>query len=223
MVDAVVAKIWYACVARDGVTVAEEASCAGNANLVAAQLLQKLKDNPTGNNRCSFAQDGQLFHVLVSRQNKGVTYICMADEAMGRRLPFAFLDDISCRFAAAHGDCTVALEKFCFNDEFAPVLEARTEYFNNHPEGDAISRSQVAIEEVRAIMIANMEQVLERGEKIELLVHKTDSLQAQAYTFRRQARSVDRHVWWKNVRLAVAVLVAIFVIAFVFFAWRKHR
>lgn len=38
-------------------------------------------------------------------------------------------------------------------------------------------------------------QVLDRGERIELLVHKTDSLQAQAFTFRRQSRCLHHHMW----------------------------
>ena len=51
--------------------------------------------------RVSFAQEGQLFHVLVAG---GVVYLCMADEAMGRRMPFAFLEDTRSRFAAAHSN-----------------------------------------------------------------------------------------------------------------------
>jgi hypothetical protein len=41
-----------------------------------------------------------MYHVLVS---DGITFLAMAEEAVGRRLPFAFLDDVSGRFLAAHG------------------------------------------------------------------------------------------------------------------------
>lgn len=217
------AQIWYACVAKDGVVVAEEAACAGNANLVAAQLIRKLQDNPRGKNRCSFAQDGQLFHALTSPHTSSVMCVCMTDEAMGRRLPFAFLDDISSRFCDAHSAATAAEEQFSLNDEFAPVLAARMEFYSNNPQADAISRSQVAMEDVRAIMIGNMEQVLERGEKIELLVNKTDSLQAQAFTFRRQAKSVDSQTWWKNVRMIIAFFVVIATIGSLLILWLHRR
>ena len=46
-------------------------------------------------------------------------------------------------------------------------------------------------------------QVLERGERIELLVQSTDSLQTQAFTFKRDAGRLHRAMWWKNVRLQV--------------------
>ncbi len=51
--------------------------------------------------------------------------------------------------------------------------------------------------EVKNIMIENIEKVLERGEKLDLLVDKTDSLQDTAATFRREARRLKRTLWWR--------------------------
>ena len=46
-------------------------------------------------------------------------------------------------------------------------------------------------------------QVLERGERIELLVQSTDNLQTQAFSFKRDARQLHSSMWWKNVRMQV--------------------
>ena len=46
-------------------------------------------------------------------------------------------------------------------------------------------------------------QVLERGERIELLVQSTDNLQTQAFSFKRDAGRLQRSMWWKNVRTQV--------------------
>ena len=46
-------------------------------------------------------------------------------------------------------------------------------------------------------------QVLERGERIELLVQSTDNLQTQAFSFKRDAGRLQRSMWWKNVRAQV--------------------
>jgi len=54
---------------------------------------------------------------------------------------------------------------------------------------------------VRQVMVENIERVLERGEKIELLVDKTESLNHQAFKFRKQARSVRRFMWLKNMKI----------------------
>jgi hypothetical protein len=41
-----------------------------------------------------------MYHCLVT---DGVSFICMTEEALGRRIPFAFLDDVSQRFLGSYG------------------------------------------------------------------------------------------------------------------------
>jgi vesicle-associated membrane protein 7 len=64
-------------------------------------------------------------------------------------------------------------------------------------------------------MVQNVEQILSRGERIELLVDKTDAMAGQANTFRRGARATRRQMWWKNTR----VLVLCFFVAIVSFLY----
>ncbi len=50
-------------------------------------------------------------------------------------------------------------------------------------------------------MVQNVEQILSRGERIELLVDKTDVMAGQATAFRRGARTARRQMWWKNKKM----------------------
>jgi hypothetical protein len=52
-------------------------------------------------------------------------------------------------------------------------------------------------------MVQNVEQILSRGERIELLVDKTDAMAGQANQFRRGARAARRQMWWKNTKLLI--------------------
>ena len=52
-------------------------------------------------------------------------------------------------------------------------------------------------------MVQNVESILSRGERIELLVDKTDSMASQATAFRRGARSVRRKMWWRNTKVVM--------------------
>ena len=52
-------------------------------------------------------------------------------------------------------------------------------------------------------MVQNIDSILQRGERLDLLVDKTDTLAGQAYAFRRGARSVRRQQWWRNIRIMV--------------------
>lgn len=51
--------------------------------------------------------------------------------------------------------------------------------------------------EVKGIMINNIEKVLDRGERLDVLLDKTEGLQDVAFTFRREARRLKRGLWWQ--------------------------
>jgi len=82
--------------------------------------------------------------------------------------------------------------------------------YSTSPPADALSQTQADLAQVRDIMVHNVEQILSRGERIELLVDKTDNLSGQAWAFRRGARDVRRREFWKNQRiLALSVFVGL--------------
>lgn len=60
-------------------------------------------------------------------------------------------------------------------------------------------------------MVQNIDSILQRGERLDLLVDKTDTLAGQAYAFRRGARSVRRQQWWKNTRITILTGFVVFV------------
>lgn len=82
--------------------------------------------------------------------------------------------------------------------------------YNTAPPVDEIARAQAELNQVKDIMVQNVEQILSRGERIELLVDKTDVMAGQATAFRRGARSVRRQMWWRNKKiLGLSILVAL--------------
>ena len=50
------------------------------------------------------------------------------------------------------------------------------------------------------VMVENVEKVLERGEKIELLVDKTDRLTQQAFKFESASRDLRSTMFWRKVK-----------------------
>ena len=81
---------------------------------------------------------------------------------------------------------------------------------------DAITNTQAEIENVRGIMTENIERVLERGERIDLLVDKTDRLGVGARDFRVRSRGLKRRMWWKNAKLMVLLGVVIVFLVYLF-------
>ena len=79
---------------------------------------------------------------------------------------------------------------------------------------DALSNAQHEIENVKGIMTENIERVLERGERIDLLVDKTDRLGVGARDFRMRSRGLKRRMWWKDVKLMVLLGVTVVFVVY---------
>jgi len=78
---------------------------------------------------------------------------------------------------------------------------------------DAFRNVQREIDDVRGIMTENIERVLERGERIDLLVDKTDRLGGSARDFRMRSKNLRRRMFWKNIRLMVLLgVVCVFLL-----------
>ena len=70
------------------------------------------------------------------------------------------------------------------------------------------------LDDVKNVMVQNIEMVLERGEKLELLVDKTDRLNTTAFTFEKSSRKLKEAMFWKKVKL---YMLGFCLLAFVVF------
>lgn len=202
--------IVYAVVSRGTTVLAEYAATSGNFVMVTRRILEKI---PSGqNSKMSYEYDSHLFHYMVE---DGITYLCMAEEGFGRRLPFAFLEDIKGRFRRTYGDRALTALAYAMNEDFSRVLQRQMDYYSNNPAADNVSRVRGEIDEVKGIMVSNIEKVIDRGEKIDLLVGKTESLNQQAFKFKKQSGSLRRAMWLKNMKLNCMIFMIILVLIFI--------
>lgn len=78
---------------------------------------------------------------------------------------------------------------FSLNESFSPVLRRQIEHFND-PGSDKISTMKSDLSDIKGVMVNNIEKVLERGERIELLVDKTDRLNQSSFKFEKTSRQL---------------------------------
>jgi len=136
----------------------------------------------------------------------------MSDQAMGYRVPYAFLFDLNNRFKGTFGQRVHTAGPMAMNDSFGRVLSERMDFFSNDKSVDRISKAKGDIEEVKKTMVSNIEKVLERSEKIEVLVDKTDDLHSQSQSFKRKGTKLKRKMWWKNAKLCCCIILIISII-----------
>ncbi|KAK2380072.1 hypothetical protein P8452_36388 [Trifolium repens] len=202
--------ILYALVARGTVVLAEFSAVTGNTGAVSRRLLEKL---PTeSDSRLCFSQDRYIFHILRSDT---LTYLCMANDTFGRRIPFSYLEDIQMRFMKNYSKVANYAPAYAMNDEFSRVLHQQMEFFSSNPSVDTLNRVRGEVGEIRTIMVDNIEKVLERGDRIELLVDKTATMQDSSFHFRKQSKRLRRALWMKNFKL-LALLTCLIVLLLYF-------
>ncbi|RAH44855.1 synaptobrevin family protein [Aspergillus brunneoviolaceus CBS 621.78] len=147
-----------------------------------------------------------------------LSYIVVATAEQGRRIPFAFLLEIKRKFLAAYPPSSTDFATLpaygCA--AFNPDLRALLQTYNTAPPSDSLASARREIDSVRDIMTENIERVLERGERIDLLVDKTDRLGGSAHDFRMRSRGLRRRMWWKNVKLVVLLIVVIVFLVYLF-------
>ncbi|CAH0473132.1 unnamed protein product [Peronospora belbahrii] len=199
--------IVYALVSREKTVLAEYTATSGNFPTVTRVLLAKI---PPTDGSMSYVYDRHIFHYIVEN---GVTYLCMADDELKRRIPFLFLNEMKTSFQTLYGPRIFSAIAFAMNDEFQHEIHRLLDYYNAHPDADALSRVKQQIDDVKDIMIENIDKVLERGEKFELLVDRTDKLNRQAVKFEHSSIHLRKSMWKRNLKLWLLLgLVGLFFV-----------
>lgn len=84
------------------------------------------------------------------------------------------------------------------------------------------------INQVKDIMVSNIDTLLERGERLDLLVDKTENLSSQAVTFKQTTTQIRRKMWWQNTKFTIALIAVVVAVIYAIitascggFAWPK--
>ena len=109
------------------------------------------------------------------------------------------------------------------------------DHYSNNPGSDRLNEVRGEIAAVKDVMVQNIgtyhvithnfpsfligqwtfiEKVLERGERMELLVDKTDTLNQQAFQFKKKSTQLKRAMWWKNTKLMVILAFVVIVVLY---------
>jgi len=209
--------IVYALVSREKTVLSEYTAqtATGNFPTVTRVLLAKI---PQQDGRQTYQYDNYLFHYVVE---SGICFLCMSDELNKHRIPYAFLNDMRDHFFGKYGrEEPLRAIAFAYNEEFSRVIQERMDFFNSDEADrsiDNIGAVKSQIDDVKGVMVQNIERVLERGEKLELLVERTDRLNQQAFRFEASSRSLRRTMRWRQIRcyvgMGVGVCFFIFILA----------
>lgn len=71
---------------------------------------------------------------------------------------------------------------------------------------------QQQIDDTVGIMRENINKVADRGERLDSLQDKTDTLAVSAQGFRRGANRVRKQMWWKDMKMRMCIVAGIIIL-----------
>ena len=135
--------------------------------------------------------------------------MCMTTQAFSHRKAYALLFELKDRFLQRFG----SEGKYGIGEagrDFAEEMKDRMAFYSSE-HSDNLSQSRANINRTRDIMIKNLDLVLERGEKIEILLMKTIEMSESSVSLRKYATKVKRHMWWKNFKITLILCIVVAV------------
>lgn len=203
------ASILYLVVARGSKPLAEYSSHTGNFGDVSRVILHKLPVEAT----TTSYRYGEYW-VRYSASSEGLVLLCIAGSFSTADVCFRCLDAVRARFHELYGNGWRGYQELELNAGFRAQLRSAMEHYN-HPEVSTVNRVRDQLAEVKEVTHENIDKILERQEKIDLLVDKSEQLTRTASVFRRDARSLRRHLCRRSWRQIVGLSVLIILIALI--------
>lgn len=129
---------------------------------------------PPNNSKLTFKYKDININYL---SDNGIVYLVISQDSVSRAVAFKYLLDLQQKFTSVE-DSDVD-----FTDTIKDLLES----YNTQPPEDQLGKTQNELNQVKDVMIQNMESIIDRGDRIDNLVDRTNEMSSQAFAFRKKS------------------------------------
>ncbi|EMP27325.1 Vesicle-associated membrane protein 7 [Chelonia mydas] len=236
--------ILFAVVARGTTILAKHAWCGGNFLEVTEQILARIPSENNkltyshGNYLFHYICQDRIIYLCITDDNFErsrafsflneikkrfqTTYGSRAQTA----LPYAMNSEFSSILAAQlkhHSEnkgTDQMVETQAQVDELKGIMVRNIVHLlqKHHSENkgtDQMVETQAQVDELKGIMVRNIDLVAQRGEKLELLIDKTENLVDSSVTFKTTSRNLARAMCMKNLKLTIIITVVSIVVIYI--------
>eukprot|EP01064_Diplonema_japonicum_P021633 TRINITY_DN3119_c1_g1_i1.p1 TRINITY_DN3119_c1_g1~~TRINITY_DN3119_c1_g1_i1.p1 ORF type:complete len:220 (+),score=40.55 TRINITY_DN3119_c1_g1_i1:23-661(+) len=196
--------IKYSAIFLEGNRVAEHPA-GGYAAL--AETCQRLADKEARinkYNRTKLTDDSQGVDVNYLATGRDVLIVCVSTTDMPVRTSFDMLGRVEVKCRGDRQDWPSPSE----------TLKRESEYAND-PRNDIAKKVQGEIAEIQDIMMENMDKMLDRHDKLENMVQKSDALANEGQTFFKRGRELRRKMCCQQAKMTIMVVVVVMVVILV--------
>ncbi|CAD8186696.1 unnamed protein product [Paramecium octaurelia] len=206
----------YAVIVRgNNVTLVDYESMTSNFPSLAKKLFDKLKTNTR--QTCVYEQN---YHFHYINEND-FTYLCLADALLSKVTAFAFLEEIKELFCEKFPEnVRRQAVNYGIQNQFVEYLKAKMTYYNSDPENEKIVKLQKQLADVANQMSLTLDQILDREDQIQILVHTTQTMTRFAGAMKTTATQVRKDQESRALRTKLfiaAVIVAMVLVIYLLY------
>lgn len=154
------------------------------------------------------------FHVLLA---EGVAYIGLADKLYPRKLAFSLLTDLKKEFYSQYGavvESTVRPYAFIKFDSF--IQKTKKSYQDVRAKQN-LDRLHEELVDVTKIMTESINDVLERGNKLEKMSLLSSNLSQESRRYLQNTRRLNWMMLWRTYGPIGIIVLALIVFFYLFF------
>ncbi|KAF7669791.1 hypothetical protein LDENG_00124440 [Lucifuga dentata] len=176
----------------------------------AKQLCHKL--NTQSPDRCTLEAGDMDFHYLIAN---GVCYLSLCEAAFPKKMAFAYLEDLQTEFHDLYGRRVATVKRpYAFIEFDTYIQKTKKSYIDSRARRN-LGSINTELQDVQRIMVANIEEVLQRGEALSALDTKASNLSSLSKKYRNDAKYLNtRSIYAKVAAVAVFFITLITYVRF---------
>ncbi|XP_030061348.1 vesicle-trafficking protein SEC22b isoform X1 [Microcaecilia unicolor] len=178
----------------------------------AKQLFRKL--NEQSPSRCTLEAGAMAFHYIIE---KGVCYLVLCEASFPKKLAYAYLENLQSEFDEQYGKKVLTVTRPYSFIEFDTYIQKTKKSYVDSRARRNLGSINTELKDVQRIMVANIEEVLLRGEALSALDTKASDLSSLSKKYRQDAKYLNMRSTYAKVA-AVAVFF-VMLIVYVRFWW----
>ena len=172
----------------------------------AKKIIKALSDRSP--KKCSIESEQYYFHYIIEF---GACFLTLCDKSFDKKLAFSFLQNLSEEFFNEYGDKINSknLRPYPFI-EFDSYIQKTKKKCQDNRRSSKVNLLNTELNEIQRIMLENVQDILNRGEKLSDVDLKVQDLRNQSKAFEKNASELN-----SNSMAAIITGSSIFLLIFI--------
>eukprot|EP01083_Nonionella_stella_P056098 147899_1 len=177
----------------------------------AKSIIKSMKENSPA--RCSIDADQYIFHYLIE---DSICYLTLADRGYPKQLAYQYLEELQRAFSRDYHMMAHQFGRPYEAIAFDPQLNRIRKDFLDPRAPQNLKKLHSNLTDIHNIMQQNIQDIIERGDKMEHIQDRSQRLKDDSKKFKGTARWINIQALYKQW----APIVSIFIVFVVFIYWR---